>query len=130
VVAHQLGTHRRRVQTDRYLQRRHGQGFLKPCHTFGLLAQSCSSAVHFCRKQRVIEGPPSDLHGTPKLTEPSSSMVMVTNLPPSHTDNWKGDGGSVLPSLLCYQHSTGEENRKERLSDLCQEKTRGTLHLL
>lgn len=52
---------------------------------------------------RVIEGPTSDLHGTPKQPESLSSTVKVTRFPPFHRENWKGDGGSVFSSLLHRQ---------------------------
>ena len=114
VVAHLLGAHRLRVQTDRYMQHRDGQGFLKPSHTLGLPAQSCGSAVHFCGKQRVVKGPPSALHGRPRQPEPLSSTARVTSFPPFHTEDWRGDGGSVLPSLLHHQHSAAEEKGKAK----------------
>lgn len=102
------------MQTDRYLQHRDGMGFLKPSHTLGVPAQSYSSAVHFCRKQRAIEGPPSALYGTPRQPGPLSSTVRVTSFPPFHTEDWKGDGGSVLTSLLHHQHSAAEEKGKAK----------------
>lgn len=85
---------------DKYLQHGDAQGFLKPSHTLCLLAQGCSSAVHFYRKQSHRA---SDLHGTPKQPESLSSTVKVTRFPPFHRENWKGDGGSVFSSLLHRQ---------------------------
>lgn len=114
VVAHLLGAHRCMVQTDRYLQHRHGQGFLKPSHTSGLLAKTSGSAVLFFRKQRVVEGPPSALHVTPRQPEPLSSTVRLTSSPLFHTEDWKGNGGFELPSLLHHQHSAAEERGKAR----------------
>lgn len=52
---------------------------------------------------RIIEGPPSDLHGTPKQPESVSSTVKVTRFPPFHSENWKNC--IVLPpapSAPCY----------------------------
>lgn len=49
--------------------------------------------------------------------ELSSSRIWGASFPPFHTEDWKGDGGSVLPSLLHHQHSAGEEKGKGKAEE-------------
>lgn len=63
---------------------------------------------------RIIEAPPSDLHGTPKQPESLSSTVKVTRFPPFHRENWKGDGSTVLSSLLHHQLPAVEQKEKAK----------------
>lgn len=75
--------------------------------------QLCCTFLQEAKSHRA-QSPPSALYGTPRQPGPLSSMVSVTSFPPFHTEDWKGDGGAVLTSLLHHQHSAAEEEGKAK----------------
>lgn len=119
VMAHLLRAHRCKMQTDTC-------GCCRQIPTAWRWAVVSKAFPHFVSssielqlccaflQEAESEGPLSDLHGTPKQPESLSSTVKVTRFTPFHRENCKGDGGSVLSSLLHCQLPAVEQKGKAK----------------